>query len=211
MIAKCWNWTSPCTIPARNKRRTVRRGIIVQVKGYFCTGSPWVFLVKCAILKGAWLEQQIFSDGFECHFGQILFSMMNLNSHFLLWGGAGNLFTTADLGNESSLILCCIHVAARVAEALRLTWSDVDVKHRVVTRWTNKYHGGGCKPVMTFTWTMIFSRACNFRMITRNMIPGFSWTKRPWIISGTTVTALSGVSRSVGIIRLIIMSSAGYS
>ncbi len=60
------------------------------------------------------------------------------------------LLAEADPEKERPLLVCILHMAARVDEVLRLTWKDVDFKSRTVVRWTRKRRGGVYEPIKTY-------------------------------------------------------------
>lgn len=60
------------------------------------------------------------------------------------------LIAAADSKEEFPLLMCILHLAARIDEVLRLTWADVDFENRTVVRWTRKRRGGVYEPITAY-------------------------------------------------------------
>jgi integrase len=52
------------------------------------------------------------------------------------------IIADAKPGDESDLVLCCLHLLGRIDEILRLRWKDVNFEKKTVTLWTRKRKDG---------------------------------------------------------------------
>lgn len=50
------------------------------------------------------------------------------------------------VGQERDLVDVLFYTGARLSEACRLTWSDIDLERMTITLWTRKRRGGGLEP-----------------------------------------------------------------
>lgn len=101
------------------------------------------------------------------------------------------LLLAADPETQKPLLLIMIHTLARIDELLRLTWQDVNFKHRTITLWTRKRRSGAYEPdtlpmngdLYQVLWSL-WQRRAQDHWVIYNPKTGTRYTRRPKMMRG---------------------------